>query len=208
MTHSRGAGRGRGGLSFGILQDPSAPLCFTLSAAVLFPQVSEWIIHSRPSSPASNTSFPDLHSQPPTQSHTHTRTHTHTHTHHTHVYVYTLVYTERHTHMSHTHTHTYKHTRMHAHTHAHNVHTETHLHMYMCTHTQKHSNTYIHTQRDTCTHMCIHKHIYTYTHTPTHIQFSSVQLLIRVRLFATPWTAAHQAFLSITNYPNSCPLSW
>ena len=30
-------------------------------------------------------------------------------------------------------------------------------------------------------------------------QFSSVLLLSRVRLFATPWTAAHQAFLSITN---------
>ena len=29
--------------------------------------------------------------------------------------------------------------------------------------------------------------------------FSSVQCLSRVRLFATPWTAAHQAFLSITN---------
>ena len=32
----------------------------------------------------------------------------------------------------------------------------------------------------------------------------SVQLLSRVQLFATPWTAAHQASLSITN---SCPLS-
>ena len=31
------------------------------------------------------------------------------------------------------------------------------------------------------------------------IQFSSVQLLSRVRLFATPWTAACQASLSITN---------
>ena len=31
------------------------------------------------------------------------------------------------------------------------------------------------------------------------IQFSSVQLLSRVCLFATPWTAAHQASLSITN---------
>ena len=31
------------------------------------------------------------------------------------------------------------------------------------------------------------------------IQFSSVQLLSRVRLFATPWTAAHEASLSITN---------
>ena len=29
--------------------------------------------------------------------------------------------------------------------------------------------------------------------------FSSVQLLIHVQLFATPWTAAHQASLSITN---------
>ena len=31
------------------------------------------------------------------------------------------------------------------------------------------------------------------------LQFSSVQLLSYVRLFATPWTAAHQASLSITN---------
>ena len=40
--------------------------------------------------------------------------------------------------------------------------------------------------------------------------FSSVQLLSHVRLFATPWTAAHQASLSITNSwspPKSCPLS-
>ena len=40
--------------------------------------------------------------------------------------------------------------------------------------------------------------------------FSSVQSLSCVWLFATPWTAAHQASLSITNsrlYPNSCPLS-
>ena len=33
----------------------------------------------------------------------------------------------------------------------------------------------------------------------TCIQFSSVQSLSRVQLFATPWTAAHQASLSITN---------
>ena len=32
------------------------------------------------------------------------------------------------------------------------------------------------------------------------VQFGSVQLLSRVWLFATPWTAAHQATLSITNY--------
>ena len=31
------------------------------------------------------------------------------------------------------------------------------------------------------------------------VQFSSVQLLSYVRLFVTPWTAAHQASLSITN---------
>ena len=42
-------------------------------------------------------------------------------------------------------------------------------------------------------------------------QFSSVQLLSRVQLFATPWTSAHQASLSIPTlgvYSNSCPLSW
>ena len=33
---------------------------------------------------------------------------------------------------------------------------------------------------------------------PIQYQFSSVQLLSRVRLFATPWIAAHQAFLFIT----------
>ena len=31
------------------------------------------------------------------------------------------------------------------------------------------------------------------------VHFSSVQLLSRVLLFATPWTAAHQASLSVTN---------
>ena len=35
------------------------------------------------------------------------------------------------------------------------------------------------------------------------VQFSSVQLLSRVRLFATPWTAARQASLSITNSRSS-----
>ena len=33
----------------------------------------------------------------------------------------------------------------------------------------------------------------------TKVQFSSVQSLSRVQLLATPWTAAHQASLSITN---------
>ena len=31
------------------------------------------------------------------------------------------------------------------------------------------------------------------------LQFSSVQSLSHVQLFATPWTAAHQASLTITN---------
>ena len=42
------------------------------------------------------------------------------------------------------------------------------------------------------------------------VSFSSVQSLSYVWLFATPWTAAHQASLSITNsgaFSNSCPLS-
>ena len=46
----------------------------------------------------------------------------------------------------------------------------------------------------------------------THVtdSVSSVQSLSHVRLFVTPWPAAHQASLSITNsgvYSNSCPLS-
>ena len=38
-------------------------------------------------------------------------------------------------------------------------------------------------------------------------QFSSVQSLSRVRLFATPWTAARQASLSITNSRSSLKLT-
>ena len=38
------------------------------------------------------------------------------------------------------------------------------------------------------------------------VQFSSVQSLSRVRLFATPWTAACQASLSITNSQSSLKL--
>ena len=129
MTHDRGVDLGRGGLSFCILQDPSAPLCFTLSAGVLFPQVSEWFIHSRPSSPASNMSFPDLHSQPPTQSHTHTP-HTCMHTH-----VHIHVHTEKHTCTcicAYTHRNTRMHTCIHRETQAHmcayiNTYTYTHI---------------------------------------------------------------------------------
>ena len=39
------------------------------------------------------------------------------------------------------------------------------------------------------------------------VQFSSVQSLSRVRLFVTPWIAARQAFLSITNSQSSLRLT-
>ena len=39
-----------------------------------------------------------------------------------------------------------------------------------------------------------------------HIQFSSVQLLSHVQLFATPWIIVHQASLSITNSRSSLKL--
>ena len=39
------------------------------------------------------------------------------------------------------------------------------------------------------------------------VQFSSVQSLSRVRLFATPWTAARQASLSISNSQSSLKLT-
>ena len=53
--------------------------------------------------------------------------------------------------------------------------------------------------------------LYTILHSLWHIMvyFSSVQLLSQVRLFVTPWTAARQASLSITNseFAQTCPLS-
>ena len=55
-----------------------------------------------------------------------------------------------------------------------------------------------------------HQLVFTWAWMPLHlnsavtfyhsVQFSSVQLLSHVWLFVTPWTAAHQASLSITNY--------
>ena len=49
----------------------------------------------------------------------------------------------------------------------------------------------------------IKSHIQNHTLFPLHMQLSSVQLLSRVRLFATPWITAHQASLSITNSQSS-----
>ena len=45
---------------------------------------------------------------------------------------------------------------------------------------------------------------------PTKYKWEVIQLLSRFQLFVSPWTAAHQASLSITNSwspPNPCPLS-
>ena len=42
-------------------------------------------------------------------------------------------------------------------------------------------------------------YIYLLLRSLTSVQFSSVQSLSHVRLFVTPWTAAHQASLSVTN---------
>ena len=50
------------------------------------------------------------------------------------------------------------------------------------------------------------KRIHFYTISRTSV-FSSVQLLSRVRLFATPWIAAHQASLSITNTQSALKLT-
>ena len=57
-----------------------------------------------------------------------------------------------------------------------------------------------------CSLFCSSLHVYLYARTSLRrisFQFSSVQLLSRVRLFATPWTAAHQASMSITNSRSS-----
>ena len=43
----------------------------------------------------------------------------------------------------------------------------------------------------------------THTHTISSVQFSSLQSLSHVRLFATPWITARQASLSITNSQSS-----
>ena len=45
-----------------------------------------------------------------------------------------------------------------------------------------------------------------YQGSPSSVQFSSVQLLSCVQLFVTPWTAAHQSSLSITNSQSICKL--
>ena len=57
---------------------------------------------------------------------------------------------------------------------------------------------------------CLHCDIFI-NKTLYYVFFSSVQSLSHVWLFATPWTAAREASLSITNsqdYSSSCPLSW
>ena len=53
----------------------------------------------------------------------------------------------------------------------------------------------------------INFNIYSYILQILNIQFSSVQSLSHVRLFATPWITARQASLSITNSRNSLRLT-
>ena len=95
----------------------------------------------------------------------------------------------------------------------------------VCTHIWTKMNAYVYVCVYTCTYVCMNKFnnlknhnqhplvdewrcIYThvYTHTST-VQFSSVQSLSRVRLFATPWITARQASLSITNSQSSLRLT-
>ena len=96
----------------------------------------------------------------------------------------------------------------------------------VCTHIWTKMNAYVYVCMYTCTYVCMNKFnnlknhnqhplvdewrrcIYThvYTHTST-VQFSSVQSLSRVWLFATPWIAAHQTSLSITNSQSSLRLT-
>ena len=51
-------------------------------------------------------------------------------------------------------------------------------------------------------------YLYTLATNSFTFQFSSVQSLSRVRLFATPWIAAHQTSLSITNSRSSLRLTF
>ena len=78
----------------------------------------------------------------------------------------------------------------------------------------------MHTSQTHTSHLCIPHimwvifiHLWCYNFTADNrqsshpsTQFSSVQLLSCVRLFATPWIAAHQASLSITNFRSSLRL--
>ena len=54
-------------------------------------------------------------------------------------------------------------------------------------------------KRTFCQQRSIQSKLWYFQQSCTDVKFSSVQLLSRDRLFATPWTAAHQASLSITN---------
>ena len=59
--------------------------------------------------------------------------------------------------------------------------------------------------KDQLANLCLRNHFqgFNFQFTSLFLQFSSVQSLSHVRLFATPWTAARQASLSITNSQSS-----
>ena len=62
-----------------------------------------------------------------------------------------------------------------------------------------------------CRNINLKEYIISFSLLNTSVQFSSVQSLSRVWLFATPWTAGHQAYLSITNSQSLLklmPIEW
>ena len=59
----------------------------------------------------------------------------------------------------------------------------------------------------TCFRLQLRKNVDIFSHSHNAIQFSSVQSLGRVQLFATPWITARQASLSITNSRSSLKLT-
>ena len=65
--------------------------------------------------------------------------------------------------------------------------THTHTHMHTHTHTCTRTHTHTHTQLTSQAYRSSSS-----AHSTSTVQFSSVQLLSHVRLFATPWIAAHQ----------------
>ena len=70
----------------------------------------------------------------------------------------------------------------------------------------------VHTLSHNCHFIFVWEYLKTYSpsNTQVYTRFSSVQLLSRVQLFATPWISARQASLSITiskSSPNSRPSS-
>ena len=107
----------------------------------------------------------------------------------------------RHTHtLSHTHSHSHTHTHTHTLTHTHS-HTHSHTHTLSLTHSHTHTHTHTHTHSHTHTHPTLRSHLTPTSMAITKTEPGRCQALAgggnHVRLFATPWTAALQAPLSM-----------